>query len=279
MIQTILLPTDFSVTSTNAGLYAVALANQIGAKRIVVYHSYDAVSASEPFKDYTQKIVTEPFRQKSAAQINEYVAFLSSKSSPNVEIEAYHSHADLSEALHDLVKKTNAELIIMGITGGGKIKEALIGSHSISVAKKSDIPVIIVPTEYSYTPVEDILFVSDLKNVEETTPVDSITDFLKVTKAKLHILHVTDNPEKAATSEGKLKLEKLFESHKPDFHFMNNPDFVGAVDFFVKDRKIEVVIVVPKKHGLLESIFSISYTKTLAFRGKTPLMAVRNTHK
>lgn len=58
MIQTILLPTDFSVTATNAGLYTVALANQIGAKKIVVYHSYDAASASEPFKDYTQKIVT-----------------------------------------------------------------------------------------------------------------------------------------------------------------------------------------------------------------------------
>lgn len=279
MIQTILLPTDFSVTATNAGLYTVALANQIGAKKIVVYHSYDAASASEPFKDYTQKIITEPFRKKSAAQLNEYVAFLSSKKSSGVEIEAYHSYAELTDAVNDLVKSTGAELIVMGITGGGKVKEALVGSHSISVAKKSDIPVIIVPTEYSFTKVEDILFVSDLKDVEDTTPVDSINDILKATNAKLHILHVTDNPEKAENSEGKHQLEKLFENHQPDFHFMNNPDFVGAVDFFVKDRKIEIVIVVPKKHGLLESIFSISYTKTLAFRGKTPLMAVRNTHK
>ncbi|MBX2931490.1 MAG: universal stress protein [Chitinophagaceae bacterium] len=279
MIQTILLPTDFSVTATNAGLYAVELAKQIGAKRIVVYHSYDAASVSEPFKDYTQKIVTEPFRQKSAAQLNEYVAFLSSKKSYSVEIEAYHSHADLTVAVNELVKTTGAELIVMGITGGGKVKEALIGSHSISVAKKSDIPVIIVPTEYSFTTIEDILFVSDLKDVENTTPVDSIKDILNVTKAKLHILHVTDNTEKAENSEDKHTLEKLFSDYRPDFHFMNNPDFVGAVDFFVKDKKIEIVIVVPKKHGLLESIFSTSYTKTLAFRGKTPLMAVRNTDK
>lgn len=34
MIQTILLPTDFSVTATNAGLYAVELAKQIGAKKL-----------------------------------------------------------------------------------------------------------------------------------------------------------------------------------------------------------------------------------------------------
>jgi nucleotide-binding universal stress UspA family protein len=279
MIQTILLPTDFSVTATNAGLYAVELAKQIGAKKIVVYHTYDAASVSEPFKDYQQKIVTEPFRQKSAAQLNEYISFLSAKKSFGVEIEAYHSHADLTVALNDLVKTTGAELIVMGITGGGKIKEALIGSHSISVAKKSDIPVIIVPTEYSFTTVEDILFVSDLKDIEETTPVDAIKDVLKATNAKLHILHVTDNTEKAESSEEKQQLTAMFNEYTPDFHVMNNPDFVGAVDFFVKDRKIEIVIVVPKKHGLLENIFSTSYTKTLAFRGKTPLMAVRNSSK
>ncbi|MBW7952968.1 MAG: universal stress protein, partial [Chitinophagaceae bacterium] len=48
MIETILLPSDFSATATNAGLYAIELANQIGAKKVVVYHTYEAASVSEP---------------------------------------------------------------------------------------------------------------------------------------------------------------------------------------------------------------------------------------
>jgi len=277
MIETILLPSDFSATATNAGLYAIELANQIGAKKIVVYHTYEAASVSEPLSaSLTQRLITEPFKQKSAAQLNEFVDLLNTKNTTNVAIEAFHSYAELKDAMNELIKATSAQLIVMGITGGGKLKETLVGSNSVTVAKSSNIPVMIVPTEAGYKHIGKILLLSDLKDIEQTSPVDAIKNVLDVTKAELYILNVTNNIDKAAESEGKQQLESLLANYTPSFHFMTNSDFGAAVDSFVKDREIDMVIVVPKKQGIFESIFSVNHTKTLAFHSKVPLMAIKH---
>ncbi|HMZ45330.1 MAG TPA: universal stress protein [Chitinophagaceae bacterium] len=275
MIETILLPSDFSATAVNAGIYAIELAQQVGAKKIVVYHTYDAASVSDPMVSYTQKIVTEPFRQKSAAQLNEFIDKLNAKNKSSIVIEAFHSYADLKDALNELIASTGAQLIVMGITGGGVFKETFIGSNSVNVAKSTNIPVIIVPTETSFSPISNILLLSDLNNVEDTTPTEAIKNILDASKAKLHVLNVTDNTEKAEASSDKQQLDKLFEAYNPNFSFMSNPDFVGAVDWFVKEKGIDLVIVIPKKHGLFETLFKFNHTKTLAFHGKVPLMAVK----
>jgi nucleotide-binding universal stress UspA family protein len=275
MIDTILLPSDFSETAVNAGIYAIELAQQIGAKKIVVYHTYDAASVSEPMVSYTQKIVTEPFRQKSAAQLNEFVDKLNSKKNSSLVIEAFHSYADLKDALNELIKSTGAQLIVMGITGGGAIKETFVGSNSITIAKTTNIPVIIVPKNATYNPINEILLLSDLNEVEATTPIDSIKSIVDATKAKLFVLNVTNNTDKAEASPERYDLEKMLGGYNASFNFISNPDFIGAVDWFVKEKEIDLVIVIPKKHGLFETLFKYNHTKTLAFHGKVPLMAVK----
>ncbi len=275
MIDTILLPSDFSETAVNAGIYAIELAQQIGAKKIVVYHTYDAASVSEPMVSYTQKIVTEPFRQKSAAQLNEFVDKLNSKKNSSLIIEAFHSYADLKDALNELIKSTGAQLIVMGITGGGAIKETFVGSNSITIAKTTNIPVIIVPKNATYNPINEILLLSDLNEVEATTPIDSIKSIVDATKAKLFVLNVTNNTDKAEASPERYDLEKMLGGYNASFNFISNPDFIGAVDWFVKEKEIDLVIVIPKKHGLFETLFKYNHTKTLAFHGKVPLMAVK----
>lgn len=275
MIDTILLPSDFSETAVNAGIYAIELAQQIGAKKIVVYHTYDAASVSEPMVSYTQKIVTEPFRQKSAAQLNEFVDKLNSKKNSSLVIEAFHSYADLKDALNELIKSTGAQLIVMGITGGGAIKETFVGSNSITIAKTTNIPVIIVPKNATYNPINEILLLSDLNDVEATTPIDSIKSIVDATKAKLFVLNVTNNTDKAEASPERYDLEKMLGGYNASFNFISNPDFIGAVDWFVKEKEIDLVIVIPKKHGLFETLFKYNHTKTLAFHGKVPLMAVK----
>lgn len=275
MIDTILLPSDFSETAVNAGIYAIELAQQIGAKKIVVYHTYDAASVSEPMVSYTQKIVTEPFRQKSAAQLNEFVDKLNSKKNSSLIIEAFHSYADLKDALNELIKSTGAQLIVMGITGGGAIKETFVGSNSVTIAKSTNIPVIIVPKNATYNPINEILLLSDLSDVEETTPIDSIKNIVDATKAKLFVLNVTSNTDKAEASPERYDLEKMLTGYDVSFNFISNPDFIGAVDWFVKEKEIDLVIVIPKKHGLFETLFKYNHTKTLAFHGKVPLMAVK----
>jgi nucleotide-binding universal stress UspA family protein len=267
MINTILLPSDFSQTSINAGVYALELAKHVGAKTVVVYHTYNTATEAEPMV-YAQ-VVTEPFRQESKVKLNAFVEDLRTKASEGILIEAYHSHADLTVAVNEIAHTTKADLIVMGITGGGKLKETIIGSHSVTVAKHTHIPVIIVPTSASYKAIEKIVLLSDLKDVEETAPVAEINNLLASTHAKLSVLHIHTSNE-AHTSE-KEKLNALLGT-VPEYHFVNSADFSEAVDDFVNSNQVDLVIVVPKKHGIFEGIFGVNHTKTLAFHSKVPLM-------
>lgn len=268
MINSLLLPTDFSQTAANAGVYAIELAKQVGAKNIVVYHTYNTATEAEPMA-YAQ-IVTEPFRQESKVKLNAFVAQLKEKAGDAITIEAYQSHANLAVAINEVANISNAQLIVMGITGGGKLKETVVGSHSVKVAKQTSIPVIIVPTNATFKAIKKVLLVSDLKDIQATTPIEEITNLLQTSKATLSVLHIAN----ATTETFATEIEQLNSllTTKPDYHFVNHADFSEAVDQFVNTHQIDLVIVVPKKHGIFESIFTVNHTKTLAFHSKVPLM-------
>ena len=275
MINTILLATNFSQNANHAGFYAIELAKQIGATKIVVYHTYNVASISEPMLDYSQQLATEPFRQESISNLEQLVALLRTKTDHKIIIEAHQSYATLTDAVNEIANITEANLIVMGISGGSKLKEVVVGSHSLAVAKHTNIPVLIVPTDAAYKNIQKVLLVSDLKDVETTIPSNAINILLSASKAQLSVLHITENTNDQHTIE-KEQLNHIFANHLPEYHFVQNNDFTAAVDEFVAANQIDLVIVVPKKHGIFKSIFNVNHTKTLAFHSKVPLVVAHN---
>jgi nucleotide-binding universal stress UspA family protein len=277
MIETILLPTDFSETAKNAGLYAVELAFQIGAKKVVVYHTYEVATSLSSIDNTNENIAGELSRQESATKLHEFTKMLQEKVLGSVEIEGYHSYAELPDAIMNLKETTGAQLIVMGITGGNAVKEVFVGSNSVKLARKSPIPVLIVPTESIFNRIREVVLVSDFKDVAATTPVDEIKNMLKATGAHFCIVHVTSNATEAAASPEKAALAEMFKEFHPTFHYETNSNFSEAIDGFVVNHKIDLVVVVPKKHGIFDNMFGVNHTKTLAFRSHVPLLAVQNT--
>jgi nucleotide-binding universal stress UspA family protein len=277
MIETILLPTDFSETAKNAGLYAVELAFQIGAKKVVVYHTYEVATSLSSIDNTNENIAGELSRQESATKLHEFTKMLQEKVLGSVEIEGYHSYAELPDAIMNLKETTGAQLIVMGITGGNAVKEVFVGSNSVKLARKSPIPVLIVPTESNFNRIREAVLVSDFKDVATTTPVDEIKNMLKATGAHFRIAHVTSNAIEADASPEKAALAEMFKEFHPTFHYETNSNFSEAIDGFVVNHKIDLVVVVPKKHGIFDNMFGVNHTKTLAFRSHVPLLAVQNT--
>ena len=109
--------------------------------------------------------------------------------------------------------------------------------------------------------------------MEETTPVSSIKNFLDSAKAALHVLNISAHPDEAEASNKKHVLENLLQGCNTEYHFVTNADFNDAVDRFVAENQMDLVIMASKKQGIFESIFTTHHTKKLAFHSKFPLMA------
>ena len=164
----------------------------------------------------------------------------------------------------------------MGITGGGALEENQVGSNTISVAKHSTVPVIIVPANASFTPIKEVLLACDYKKVVETTPVQPIKSLLAATGTKLFVLNV-DHNNKGYNSEvpfESLMLDTLLQGCNPEYHFVDSPDFTEAINAFAREKEVDIIITIPKKHGWFESLFRKSHTKMLAFHSDVPLMVI-----
>jgi nucleotide-binding universal stress UspA family protein len=276
-MKIILVPTDFSENARNAAKYALAIAGDLQAKKVVFYNAYQSpplmtentVPAIPVMDIDTLKDISEQGMKAFLENVKQY-------RQGQVEIEQKTGYSILANDINDLCEEVDAGLIVMGITGTSKIEEILIGSTAISVMKQTKVPVIIVPSDATYTSITNVMFACDFKKVVETTPVQPIKNILDVTKASLHVVNVYESDKKITadkTLQQKL-LQSLLEEYNPKFHFENNEDFVEAINHFVEAHGIDLIITIPRKHKLFEGLFKERHTKKLAFHTHVPLMCI-----
>ncbi len=104
----------------------------------------------------------------------------------DIEIDALSEYGALTAGVDEVCQRAGAELVVMGITGGNLLEEKLIGSNTLSVAKNTNIPVIIVPLGVSFTRIEEVMLTGDFEE-DTTIPLEHITKILAETKAKLFV--------------------------------------------------------------------------------------------
>lgn len=273
-MHTILVPTDYSATSKNAALYAIKLAEQLKALKIILYNAYQAPVVTEPTMPVMQMLDIDSLKKISNEGMKHFKTSLQ-LTSANVAVEEISEFAVLPNAIEDVCERTGADLIVMGITGANKLEEVLIGSTAISVVKHTKVPVIIIPPHAKSAAITRIMFACDYKKIAETTPLHSIQKMLAETNAKLFIANISSKHEddKNVAAQDEL-LNEMFTGYNPEVHHLNSDDFIKSINDFAEANNIDMIITIPRKHGLLDGLFKESHTKQLAFHSHVPLMCI-----
>ena len=276
-MQSIIVPTDFSSNAYNAAHYAIALAADLKATKIILYNAYQPFVSEDPEIDtmFLQDI-TE-FKKISEEGLLKMKNMLQPSLPDSIQLEYEGDYNLITNGIISACKKYNAGLIIMGITGSeSKLEEAIVGSNAVDISKISQIPVLIIPPGAEYSGMQKILWTVDFKKVAETTPVTEIKNLLDATHAQLDVLHVEVNTNNTESSFSKEKnvFDTLFSIYNPQYHFLKGENFIEVINRFATENKSDLIIAIPKKHGLFESIFSRSHTKALAFHSHIPILTI-----
>ena len=275
-MNTILVPTDFSEVAKNACTYALQLASQLKSKKIILYNAYQQPVVADVNMTPVEFIDFGELRKISEEGLSQFLSAMQPFTNPEIEMDTLSEYTLLTTGINEVCKDNKIDLIVMGVTGGGKLEETLIGSYAVNVAKHAEVPVIIVPPGAQFTPIEEVMLACDFNKVVETTPVEPIKKILDVTKAKLFVLNV-DHKSKHFTSETpfeSLMLDTLLYGYNPEYSFMDSSDFIEAINKFALEKEVDLIITIPKKHGLFEGLFHRSHTKQLAFHSHVPLMVI-----
>jgi hypothetical protein len=113
----------------------------------------------------------------------------------------------------------------------------------------------------------------DYKKVEETTPVMPIKKLLDATNAKFFVLNISGKQKGADTKQEGL-ISRMFSEYNIEYSYSNNDDFINGINDFAEANNIDMIITIPRRHGMFDGLFKESHTKQLAFHSHVPLMCI-----
>jgi nucleotide-binding universal stress UspA family protein len=257
-MKTVIVPVDFSETSLNAARFAAQMfANK--NVNVILYSMFEDNDEAETTANYLETLRKE----------------LLTKGNNNIDCEK-ELGSDFIESLSRLAQQKSASLIVMGITGRSTFSQIFMGSNTLKMVDRNICPVMIIPPEAKFREIKNVAFTSDFQNVEGTTPVTFIKSVLSLFKPNLHIINVDSSHYVSLTEEFQAergKMLSMFKEYNPEFYFIGMNDFHDAINQFVYDKNIDLIVTVPRYHSFLSNIFKSSHTKKLVYHSSVPILA------
>lgn len=258
-MKTIIVPVDFSDTSLNAARYAAQMFSGQSDVSVILYTMFEDEGETETTGNYLESLKKELIAKGT------------------IQIDCVKEYGkDLVENLGRLAQQKTASLIVMGITGRSTFAQVFMGSNTLKMVDKNICPIMVIPPDASFREIKNAAFTSDFQNVEETTPVLFIKSVLDLFKPKLHVINVDSSHYVSLTEDfqsGREKMLSMFKEYDPEFYFIGMNDFHEAINQFVYDKNIDLIVTVPRYHSFLSTVFKSSHTKKLVYQSSVPILA------
>lgn len=187
------------------------------------------------------------------------------------KVNTGHFLKGLEEEIYDM----HASLVIIG-TGGHYGDLWSWDNNILNALRDLSVPILTIPPNVTFTPLQNIAFACNLKSVSRNTPFNALKKIIQFTKARLHVVYVAGDKAKKDTAKAQ---NELFVHHQlddlsPVYHILYENEVVGAIAHFAETQQIQLLLVMPRKHGIWDSLFHKSYTKELSRLNRLPIMAL-----
>ena len=258
-MMTVIVPTDFSSTANNAALYAARMLTGNYEVQLLLFTVYEKANEAE----------------STEQSLRELKASLAEQSIVKIESKTEQS-GDFIETLDRLARHTDAQLIVMGLSSKSKLGQMFFGSNTLKMVQKNACPVMIIPPDAQYTEIKNAALTSDFKDVQKSTPIVPIKNVLNFFRPALHIVNVDSDHYVSLTDEYLLQrayLQDSFKEFNPEFYFIRMFDVHDTIQQFVQDKKIDVLVTIPRSHSLFSNLFVTSTTKKLVYESAVPILA------
>ncbi|WGD34265.1 universal stress protein [Olleya sp. YS] len=275
----ILIPTDFSDNAWSALVYAVKLYKDDVCKFYLLHAEPLAPSSLSALSD----VYIKSIMQQSNAQLEELKQqIIDSDANANHTFQTDIKFLTLNQAVINCIDDYPIDVIIMGTKGASKNKSFFFGSNTISLIDKiKNCPVLIVPDEYDYKPIKQIVFSTDLNRFYNDKELKTINDFAFDNNAVLRVINIqTDKPLTDLQQYNLTVLKKSFEGFETHYHSVPNyAKKAEIINTFIDDLEIDLLVMVNYKHSIFERYFNEPIIKKIGFEPHVPFLVIPDNDK
>ncbi len=265
----ILLPTDFSDGSLNACAYALDLFGNAG-NTFTLAHAY-----MDPLPGYATMVDMTSAQYANAVEgLADFTGrFRELKGGADAVVVTEALYGPLTSALNTLCEEKDVDLIVMGTQGatGGN----LFGSSAGSVAKSSSIPVLVVPRDAHFRGLRNILLADDHGRVEPA-PLQPLVQLAQRSAARITIAHVLRNEEQVPAPQVVADYAGVFAGIIHSYTSDMGEDVALTLSSAAERDNMDLVAVLHRHTGFMESLFHGSVAKRLALHSRIPLLVLQH---
>jgi nucleotide-binding universal stress UspA family protein len=278
-MKTILIPVDFSETSTNAIKYATEMGCDMPIQKIILLKSYYTSVYEQilPSPDYFLQLRADDIeneREKIEEELRALRKSLHNQCHEHIVIEAVISTEPIIRAIHQVIEDQHPDLMIIGGDIGGEL--SLIGEQIIEIAKSSPVKVLIIPANIQYKKIEQALVPCDLEAVARLGILKGLNTSHSWLNPKLMILYV-DPKQKHIGREAEFEasVHQLVNCYECKLYYSENRDTVRGILNFAQQQPVQLIIALPGKHSFFYNLTHSSITEALSLNARHPVLVLK----
>jgi len=261
-MKKIVVATDFSAPAEKATFYAADLANAINAS-VLLLHVYQIPVGMNDMPVLVVSI-DELKKNAEAGLIRAKKLLQGNYASLQVETEA--RLGDVIDELKDVCNKTDPVAVVTGKHGASGVERIFFGSTSLSIIRHISYPVITVSDNWNNQPSKIAALAID--TAVEKPEIQRIRSLVQELKIQFRIIHVKQ--ERGAS----LEMKDLAMEINSDYEIIYDHEFVHGIESYIQHNHIDLLIILPHKHNLIERLFFKTHTKELLEKISIPIMCI-----
>src|SRR5688572_25869694 len=278
-MKKILYPTDFSSTAEHAFIFALQIADHLGAS-IITLHAFNRPDVSNFNLPETLREVYDSIDLDAFENYEDEVPVLRDIATGNgyyhvPMVHVLEEGAPVSAILRT-ANKNKADLIVMGTTGAGKMEKFFFGTVASKVLEEAHCPVVVVPTTAEFDGVIDHIAVAINFKEEDARLIEAVRKFRDALGCHLHIIHIDTDQNQTSKNQMITFCEPWQNDKRMTRHCLTHKDVNDGLDQFVKEQNIDLLALLSHKQNWFEELFQQNRAKELSFQHSIPILVYQS---
>ena len=255
----ILVPIGETENALNTLQYAIDFAAVTNAK-VFVFRAYNIQTKAGTMINIDEII---------ARETNLYLrTMVNAANTKNVSIQLIASKGNVVDSIVAIDKELGVDLIIVGAKSNSMKDEVFLGKTTGSIVKQTQIPVIIIPKGFSFSPFKNVLTAFKSGIVQQKDALKPLQFVKETFKASVHLLLV--KTPKHTTED--LVLDSRLEALHTGFSTVENGTTYQGVLVKLETLQPDLLCVFRRKKGFFQKLWEKNTILKSEFHCSIPLL-------
>lgn len=281
-MKTLLVPVDFTATCENAVNFAVEWCRKYEYERIILLKTfYDSIFegliVSAEYSNVNEEYINRQ-REDDREQLDTLCRSVADRLS-GVKVMTAVSEFPLLRGIFEILQNEKPDLIIVGSDNYSYSSGSIISGNVISIAKTSPVRVLVVPADYTYQPVQQVLLPYNFNMLKDLDKLNSLRSSPLWNNLKLLVLNIDTNqrtvkvPEKFNEAED--KFQNLLKNFEHEIYYTTDKNLINGIANFTKEHTVQLIIALPGKHSFLYRLTHQSISEAIYRNAKQPVLILK----